>query len=403
MSYCPDCLIRVLFVVCLCIPLSPAVIAQDQQPLQKPAEPAVQPAQSTTPTQTQTEEEKKNEKEKEKAEKPPPRGAFVVAPLPISSPALGSGIVPVLAYIFPISTNDKVSPPSVVGAAGLITNNGSRALAIGGELFLKENRYRITAAYVRGNLDYDVYGTGVNMPDAKLPLVQTGQAFFGEALRRVGWQFFVGPRFVTGRSTITVKPNESTVPIPPDAGLDTSLISLGFRILRDTSPNRFYPTSGSVIDFTADFFAQGLGSKYSFQSYKATYNKYWSVGDKQVLAYNAFFCGTGGAPPFYGNCIYGTNNQLRGYAAGQYFTSYMLGTQVEYRQSLRWRFGFAVFGGVGEAIPGSGQIYGAQKFLPAGGGGLRFMLSKKYHVNLRADIAQGVNGHTFGVGVGEAF
>jgi hypothetical protein len=42
-------------------------------------------------------------------------------------------------------------------------------------------------------------------------------------------------------------------------------------------------------------------------------------------------------------------------------------------------------------------------FLPSGGGGLRFELSKKYHVNLRADIAQGRDGHTFGMGVGEAF
>ena len=29
------------------------------------------------------------------------RGAFVGAPLPISSPALGTGLVPVVAYIFP--------------------------------------------------------------------------------------------------------------------------------------------------------------------------------------------------------------------------------------------------------------------------------------------------------------
>jgi len=60
------------------------------------------------------------------------RGAFVVAPLPISSPAIGSGIVPVLGYIFPFSKNDKVSPPSTIGAAGLITDNGSRGFAIGG-------------------------------------------------------------------------------------------------------------------------------------------------------------------------------------------------------------------------------------------------------------------------------
>jgi len=42
-------------------------------------------------------------------------------------------------------------------------------------------------------------------------------------------------------------------------------------------------------------------------------------------------------------------------------------------------------------------------FLPAGGAGLRFMLSKTYHVNLRADLAAGKNEHTFSMGVSEAF
>jgi hypothetical protein len=384
---------RVLRACCLCLCLSASAIAQDQQP---PAKPADQTVQSPAPAQPEKEK-------KEKKEKKPGRGSFVVAPLPISSPAIGSGIVPVLAYIFPFSTKDKVSPPSVVGAAGLITDNGSRGLAVGGQLYFKENRYRLTAGYAHGNIDYNIYGTGVHLPNAKLPLVQTGQAFFGEFLRRFMWQFFVGPRLITGNSFITIRPNESTVPIPPNVGLHTTLTAVGFRITRDNSPNRFYPTGGSFIDFTADFFAQGLGSKYSFQSYRATYDKYLSLGEKQVLAYNAFFCATGGAPPFYGNCIYGTNNELRGYTAGQYFTRYMLATQLEYRLSLPWRLGLAAFGGLGEVIPGGTQVYGAQKFLPAGGGGLRFQLSKKYHVNLRADIAQGVNGHTFGMGVGEAF
>jgi hypothetical protein len=42
------------------------------------------------------------------------RGEFVVAPLAISSPALGTGIVSVAGYIFPISTRDKTSPPSTI-------------------------------------------------------------------------------------------------------------------------------------------------------------------------------------------------------------------------------------------------------------------------------------------------
>lgn len=334
------------------------------------------------------------------------RGALVVAPLPISSPAIGSGIVPVLGYIFPFSTKDKVSPPSTVGVAGLITNNGSRGFAIGGQLFLKENTYEITSGFAHGNVDYNIYGNGI-AAGLKLPLQQTGEVFFGEALRRVGWKFFVGPRFITGHSFVTVRLNSVTsFPIPPEVGLHTNLRSIGARLTRDTRPNHFYPTGGTFFTFTSDFFSQALGSKYSFQSYRSEFDKYWSLSTRQVLAYDAYFCATGGQPPFYGNCIYGTSNELRGYTAGRYFTRYTVATQLEYRLALPKRFGLVAFGGVGGTIPGGTQLLQRVQtghFLPAGGGGLRFELSKKYHVNLRADIAQGRDGHTFGMGVGEAF
>jgi outer membrane protein assembly factor BamA len=324
-------------------------------------------------------------------------------PHSISSPVIGSEIVPIAAYIFPFSTKDKVSPPSVIGGAGLVTNNGSSGFALGAQLYFKEDTYRVTAGFVHGNIDYNIYGAGI-ASDLRLPLKQTGKAFFGEFLRRIGWKFFLGPRFTDGDSLIVVRPNDgSTVPLPSDLGLHTTLTALGIHLMRDTSLNRFYPVSGIYFSFTSDFFSQGLGSKYSFQSYRTTFDKYWSLSEKQVLAYNAYACFTGGEPPFYGNCIYGTNNKLRGYTAGRYFTSYMLATQLEYRLELPKRFGLVVFGGLGEVIPGKDHIYGSQHFLPADSGGLRFNLSKKYHVNLRADIAQGVDGHTFSMGMGEAF
>jgi hypothetical protein len=367
---------------------------------QQPPQPDVagKSSQSTTPAQPEAPRKKKK--------KHGGRGTIVVAPLPISSPALGSGIVPVLGFIFPFSTHDKISPPSTVGVTGLVTNNGSRAFAVGGQLFLKENTYEITGGFAHGDLDYNIYGTG-NAANLKLPLDQTGEAVFGEFLRRVLWKFFIGPRFLTGRSFVTVLPNSATsFPIPPEVGLHSNLTSIGVRLNRDTRPNHFYPISGTFFTFTSDFFSQALGSKYSFQSYKTEFDKYWSVSKAQVIAYDANFCATGGAPPFYGNCIYGTNNELRGYVAGRYFTRSSLTTQLEYRLVLPKGFGLVAFGGAGETIPGGSQsLQRAQnsQFLPSGGGGLRFQLSKKYHVNLRADIAQGRDGHTFGLGVGEAF
>ena len=352
-------------------------------------------AEESKTAQTKTPDEKKG--------KQASRGSILGAPLPASNEAVGSGVVPVIGYIFPLSKKDKISPPSVIGFAGIITNNGTRGFAAGGQFFFKQNRYRFTAGVAHGNINYDIYGSG-RLEGHKLPLKQSGTAFFGEFSRQIWWKFFLGPEFISGDSLITLRPSEgSDVQIPPDLGLKTNLRAIGIRLTRDTSPNRFYPEAGTYLKFTSNFFSQGLGSKYSFQSYRFAFNKYWSLKQNQVLAYNAYLCGTGGTPPFYGNCVYGTNNELRGYVAGQYFTRYMAATQLEYRLVLPKRFGVVAFGGIGEVIPGEDQVYGSQHFLPGGGVGLRFTLDKKHHVNLRADFAQGKDDHTFSLGIGEAF
>ena len=375
--------------------------------LQAPQDPTQQSLSSpSTEKAEQKSEAEEGKKEKKKKIKSDHAGSFVVAPLPIVSPALGAGIVPILGYITPIPAKDRTLEPSVLGAGGLITDDGSRGFGLGADLYLDKARYELESVYAHGNLNYNLYGEGFVNGNAglKLPLEQRGQIFFIKLLHRIPWDFYVGGRFITGSSLITLKPtSEKIPPIPPDIGLHTDLRALGMEVSRDSRPNRFYPLKGSVIDFTGDFFAQDLGSKYSFQSYKFTFNKYLSLSDKQVLAYNLYWCGTGGSPPFYGNCIYGANNILRGYTAGRYLDRYMLATQLEYRLVLPWKLGLVGFGGVGAVAPGSDQFFRANHLLPGGGTGIRYMLSKKYHVNLRTDFAWGRDNFTWGVGVGEAF
>jgi hypothetical protein len=352
-----------------------------------------------------TQEPEKNQEKKSKKKKPKGPGSFVIAPLPIVSPALGAGIIPVVGYISPIPARDRKITPSVIGAGGLITNNGTRGFGLGADLYLDKARYELQSVYGHGNLNYNLYGVGFANGNAglKLPLEQSGQILFFKALRNIGWDTYAGIRFINGSSFITLRPTSGKIPpIPPDVGLHTDLRALGIEVWRDSRPNRFYPLKGSVLDFTGDFFGQNIGSKYSFQSYKFTYNKYLSLAAKQVLAYNFSWCGTGGSPPFYGNCIYGTNNELRGYTAGRYLDRYMFATQLEYRLVLPWGFGLVGFGGVGQVTPGGNQLR-INHFLPAGGTGIRYMLSKQYHVNLRTDFAWGKDNFTWGVGVGEAF
>ena len=232
---------------------------------------------------------------------------------------------------------------------------------------------------------------------------QTGEIFLGEVLRRLHGRLFAGPRVIAGSSTITLRsPEEGAPPVPPVVGIQTQLTGLGFRVNRDTRINQFYPVQGSYADLTTMFFSEALGSKYSFEPFKFVVNRYQGLTAKQVLAYNLYTCATWGEAPFYGECIFGTNSELRGYIAGKHIDRYMLATQAEYRLSLPWRLGLTAFGGLGEVAPSVGQ-FNFQNLLPSGGAGLRFKLSRKYGVNLRADIAQGREGHTFSMGIGEAF
>jgi len=235
------------------------------------------PAQASSVDGNQADKPGNTETNKDKPEKGERKGSFVFAPLPIVSPAIGSGIVPFLGYIFPFQTRDEDSPPSLIGAAGLITDNDTRAFALAGDMYFKQATYDLKSLYFHGNLNYNLYGVGYADGNAgrKLPLEQSGQLFFVEFLRALPWKFFAGGRFLTGNSLITVKPTTDETPaIPADAGLNTQLRALGVTVTRDSRPNRFYPVEGSLIDFTGDFFADSLGSKYTFQSYNLTYNKY---------------------------------------------------------------------------------------------------------------------------------
>jgi hypothetical protein len=375
-------------------------IAEPQTSQEAAQQSSVNPSPEAKPNQNSGEKAEKKKKKKNSD-----AGSFVVAPQPLVSPALGAGIIPIVAYITPIPPKDKTVPPSAFAAGGLITNNGSRAFALGAELYLKQARYELETGYAQGNLDYNLYGVGFANGNVglKLPLEQSGQIYFLKVLRRIGWDTYIGGRFTNGASIITIKPTSGQIPpIPPDVGLHTNLRAIGVEVSRDSRRNRFYPLQGSLLSFTGDFFAKDLGSKYSFQSYKFTFNKYLSLSKNQVLAYNFFWCGTGGSPPFYGNCIYGSNNELRGYTAGRYLDRYMFATQLEYRLALPWRFGVVGFGGVGAVAPG-GESFRSNQLLPAGGTGLRYMLSKQYHVNLRTDFGWGKDNFTWAVGVGEAF
>jgi len=101
-------------------------------------------AQTDAQDQTADDQQTTDNSKKEK------RGSLVIAPIPISSPAFGSGLILIGGYVFKLDKDDQASPPSWLGGAGVFTNNGSRGLALGGRLYFSENKYQTTFAAIKG-------------------------------------------------------------------------------------------------------------------------------------------------------------------------------------------------------------------------------------------------------------
>ncbi|HET7538030.1 MAG TPA: BamA/TamA family outer membrane protein, partial [Candidatus Didemnitutus sp.] len=183
-------------------------------------------------------------------------------------------------------------------------------------------------------------------------------------------------------------PNEDTL----------STYSVGPLLQWDTRDDQFYPTTGSFANFSAMFF----GGDREYQTYRAEWNNYRSLGEDRVLGLRAFARTTGGDAPFYALSQFGMGSDLRGYTNGKYRDKAMFATQAEYRQFLTYRWGFVLFAGVGEVMPGFDQI-NWDNLLGSVGGGIRFRLSKENPVNMRFDWAYGKDGAATYLQVNEAF
>ncbi len=353
------------------------------------------------------------------------QGEWVFAPIPINSPAIGAGLVFAAARLFPFNKQDKASPLSALGVGGVITNNGTRALSLGGRLYLKEDRYRVTAAFGGANINVDLYGIGQAAGDRGtfIPLKANGQAGIGEFLFRLRKNVYLGARSQyrnvrlslnqdkLDSSDITVQPPQQVAEVIEEIRselLQQQTVAVGPRLEWDSRDNLYYPKQGVLMDLGLDLFAKGLGSKWTYQTYKAVFNKYVGVREHQVLAFRGMACAAAGERvPIYDLCLFGASNDLRGYPGGRYQDRRMFATQAEYRLMLpskgfAGRFGVVAFAGVG----GVGKTFsdiGFSQWLPGAGGGIRFRMTKKNPINFRVDYGIGRVGRTLSVGVMEAF
>jgi len=331
-------------------------------------------------------------------------GGFVGVPVVRSTPQLGFGLGAVGAFLFRI---DSASPQSVVGAGGVYSDTQSWLFGVGSRVLFHGGSRDGAAGVALFELNYDFFGVGVKNGDAdhSIPISQSGDAEMLQMLGRVYGRFFAGPRYLHRGVTTTLKERAATDPISDVARLhpDYNLSALGLESAYDTRDQDASPHRGTMAEAAAMFGRDWLGTDQPFNYYRGWINHYVALSSGgAVLALRALGCSVDANAPVWELCLYGVQSDLRGYAGGRYRDRTMFATQAEFRVPVVDRLGAAAFGGVGGVAPAF-SAYSTDHLLPAGGAGLRYLVSESYHLNVGADVAWGKNGAAFYLRLGEAY
>lgn len=213
------------------------------------------------------------------------------------------------------------------------------------------------------------------------------------------WSF--GAAFWFENYKITDSPDSSLV--NASYGGEGGITSgIGPLIVYDSRDDVFYPRTGFYFEGKYLQFDHKIGSDYNFGWGSIDLMHYFKLGDKSVLATHINQQFSVGTAPFNLMSMIGGTKRMRGYIEGRFRDNHSSQLQIEYRQSLPWRFGFTVFGDIGKVYSNSKDFFNNTMHWTAGAG-LRWMLDTERQINIRLDYGVGKQTSGFYFTIGEAF
>jgi outer membrane protein assembly factor BamA len=331
-------------------------------------------------------------------------GSLIPLPVIFYQPETGLGFGLTAINYYRATPGDTISPPSSVSFVGIYTTKKQLVLAVSSDMFVDEDRWRLSSGVSYWKFPTKYWGIGNDTPDS------AEEDYTPKALtlklwpqRRIaaGWYAGLAANIIDRRIT------EATEDGLIDSGLapgieDEQSVGLGGSLIRDSRDNKVYPRRGSYHKLLVDLFADAWFGDNGFGVYTLDLRRYFPVAGTHVIALQALGIATSGEPPFDLYPQLGGESLLRGYYQGRYRDRSLLALQGEYRIPLFGRFGAAGFVGLGQVAPDIGS-FGLDRFWVAGGAGLRFLLAKREGLNIRADFAFGEGSSGFYLSIGEAF
>jgi hypothetical protein len=272
------------------------------------------------------------------------------------------------------------------------------------QLWFKRETYNIYGELGYQKENYLFFGTGNNVPSyfheryyVKVPRFQIN------ALKKFYPHFYAGLKYAIDYNTFTQFNDTGLLIKGTIPGSKGGYISGGGAVIKyDNRDNQFYATKGYYVEFVFLSNSPVLGSNYRFDKYSLNMSTYVALPYKQVLAFNAYALANAGNVPFYQMATLGGDTRMRGLYNGRYRDKDCWILQTEYRLFLFWRIGVSLFAGIGNVAAEINQ-FNLKYTRVAYGGGIRALIDKKQHLNIRFDAGLSNGNVNYYFTIGEAF
>jgi outer membrane protein assembly factor BamA len=341
-------------------------------------------------------------------------GGSTLVPLPVvfyqPETGLGFGVAANYYTRFteaPPDQPDVTVPPSVFQLIAVYTVKSQIITTLKSELYLGGTRYRVLGDMGYSRFPTKFWGIGNDTPEeAEEDYTPERLTVLGiDAQRELmrGWYLGVTARaFYRKISEVETDGLLATGDVPgSDDGWSLGVGVVGTRDTRDLTT---FPTSGSFHQLRALVYSSVWGSDFEYGTYLLDLRRYLPLGRRKTVAIRGLAWASSGTPPFDQLPQIGGDQLLRGYFQGRFTDRQLVAAQAEYRGPAFWRIGWVAFGGVGQVADTWGG-FEADGFKTTVGAGIRFLISDRESLFIRADLGYGVDtGSTgFYLNIGEAF
>lgn len=327
-----------------------------------------------------------------------------VLPGPFYNPEMGLGIGMAAIGLYKPTHAAPGTQISTLNLHGFVTTRGAIGLGVDNTTFLADDSYRfaITGAVV--NMPTSYWGVGYDraVNDANKE-GYTRREFFLQPrmLMRVRPNTYIGAGISVQNDDANSLQRGAASALATDPNgphVFSSGVTAHFSYdTRDFLPN---PYSGQALIANAAVYRRGLGSNTDFETLEWSYNRYYQMRERDVLAFDIHGRFSWGDVPWNMLSQLGDNKRMRGYFLGQYRDRNVIEAQVEYRMHIAGRQGVVFWAGTGAIAPKPGDLASAH-WLPNAGIGYRFEFKPRVNVRLDAGFGRQTRGVYFQIN--EAF